>query len=390
MNTVEKIVGINEVLKEIFNFIKQDNEINSDFSEYLNTIGASNLTSTQMEKLFIPYIFERYIGKPAKNIIELFNEKYTSHKPEIAKSLLNSQYTIFQIKRLLKNGFKLYNMTNEKEYEVISLTKMTTFRGLGIGNFIIARIFNIKDEYYLIGIDNVISPSQEEDAKRYAIAKIVQAPWLVYQDNLEKEEQIKQTVSDIYNKFLELYKTDEVITINTHADNIVGQLSEDEAVENFKPEEHIKPVNNYKFFEVKELDNNYNNFIENSVKGFSSHKEEYDVGIIMDKEFGVYTIPFYKTFCAIFEGEKVENKSECIKYFLNNDSISANIIKRVAHKYNNFIEIINDELKEKYTIDTLIEEYKSDFTRYKIYSPTCVLLHSNIFSSSIELLNDIK
>ena len=68
---------------------------------------------------------------------------------------------------MLRNGFKLYNLTNEKEYEVLSLTKMTNFRGIGIGDFIVARIFKLENEYYLIGIDNVLSSSQEEDATRY-------------------------------------------------------------------------------------------------------------------------------------------------------------------------------------------------------------------------------
>ena len=93
MNAVEKIIGINEVIKDIFRFVQEDETIKPDFQEYLSTMGAMNATSTQMEKIFIPYIFERYIGEPAKSIIELYNERGNSRKPEISKSFLNAQYS---------------------------------------------------------------------------------------------------------------------------------------------------------------------------------------------------------------------------------------------------------------------------------------------------------
>jgi hypothetical protein len=76
-------------------------------------------TPAQLEKIFIPYVFERRIGEPAKAIIEHYCERGSKKKNEIAKSLLTAQYSIFKIKRILKNGFKLYNLTNEKEYEVL-------------------------------------------------------------------------------------------------------------------------------------------------------------------------------------------------------------------------------------------------------------------------------
>lgn len=391
MNAVEKIIGINEVLKDVFNFVQEDEQIKGDFNEYLSTMGAMNAKSTQMEKLVIPYIFERYLGEPAKNIIEQYNERAEVKQEKIAKSFLNTQYSIFEVKRLLKNGFKLYNLTNEKEYEVLSLTKMTNFRGIGIGNYIVARIFNLEDEYYLISIDNVLSSTQKEEAIRYAVMRIVQAPWLVYQDNSEKEEVIKQHITETYDKFMNLYGSDEVITTNEFADNIIGQLSDDEAVEDFKAEDHIKPINEYKFFEIKELNNNFNNFIENSMGGFSSHGKTYDVGILMDKEYGLYSIPFYKTFSMIFENaEVVENRKKCVEFFLNNDSISPNILKKFADKYSNFMEVINKELGTEYSFEQLIQKYKMDFLRRKIYSSTSVLLHSNVFSSSLDLLENVE
>ena len=390
MTVVEKIIGINNVFKEIFEFVQKDELIKPDFEEYLSTIGAMNATAVQMEKLFIPYIFERYLGENNKSVLEHFLERGETKEKKVAESFLDSQYTIFKIKRVLKNSFKLYNMTNEKEYEVISLAKMTNFRGIGVGEFIVARIFKMDGEYYLIGIDNVLKESQADDANRYAVVKIVQTPWLVYDDNKEKEEEIKSYNAELYDKFIEVYGADEVVSTNKYADDIIGQLSEDEAKEDFDKDDYIKPIEEYKFYEIKELNNEYSNFLENSMGGFSSHSETYDVGIVIDKELGLYTIPFYQTFNMIFEDKsKVENAKECVEFILKNDSVPVRILDKISARYKNFMKVINELLGTNYTYDELLEKYKYEFLKRKIYSSTSVLFHSSVFATSLGLLDTV-
>lgn len=389
MTVIEKLNDINSVIKELFEFVQTDDATKTDFQEYLSTMGALNASPNQMEKLFIPYVFERNLGEPPQSIIEIFNNSKELKKPEIAKSLLNAQYSVFRVVRVLKNGFELFNLTNEKQYTVLSLTKMTNFRGLGIGEFIVARIFKHEDEYYLIGIDNMLPANKIKDAVRYAIVKIVQAPWLVYEDNEKKEKEIQDDIKKMYEKFTKLFGSDEVITTNRHADTVIGILNDEDKIEDFNKDEATKPLEAYKFFKIKELNNSYDNFLENSLGGFSSHTELYDVGIIFDKELGLYSIPFYKTFCMIFEDDsKVEDAKGCINYFLTNDSISDNIIKRVASKYPNFMNKINSILEKEYTLDELISAYKSEFLKRKIYSSTSVLYHSTVFSTSIDMLKE--
>lgn len=389
MTVIEKLNDINSVIKELFEFVQTDDATKTDFQEYLSTMGALNASPNQMEKLFIPYVFERNLGEPPQSIIEIFNNSKELKKPEIAKSLLNAQYSVFRVVRVLKNGFELFNLTNEKQYTVLSLTKMTNFRGLGIGEFIVARIFKHEDKYYLIGIDNMLPANKIKDAVRYAIVKIVQAPWLVYEDNEKKEKEIQDDIKKMYEKFTKLFGSDEVITTNRHADTVIGILNDEDKIEDFNKDEATKPLEAYKFFKIKELNNSYDNFLENSLGGFSSHTELYDVGIIFDKELGLYSIPFYKTFCMIFEDDsKVEDAKGCINYFLTNDSISDNIIKRVASKYPNFMNKINSILEKEYTLDELISAYKSEFLKRKIYSSTSVLYHSTVFSTSIDMLKE--
>ncbi len=394
MTVIEKLNDINGVIKDLFEFVQTNEITKEDFREYLSTFGSKNVSPAQMEKLFIPYVFERHLGEPSKSVIEIYNENSNLKEKDIAKSLLTAQYSVFRIEKILKNGFELFNLTNEKPYTVLSLTKMTNFRGVAPGEFIVARIFKHENEYYLIGIDNMLPASRIKEAIRYAIVKIIQAPWLVYQDNTKKEKEITDDIKSMHKKFLEIFKSDEFITTNRHADTVIGILNDEDNIDNFDTEEAKKPLDEYKFFTIRELNNSYDNFLENSLGGFSSHIEKYDVGIIFDEELGLYSIPFYKTFCMIFETDKngksiVEDEKGCINYFLTNDAISDKIVRRVAEKYPNFIEKINSVLESDYTLDSLISKYKSEFLKRKIYSSTSVLFHSTVFSTSIDLIEDV-
>ena len=374
MTVIEKINEINQVIKEVFEFTQTNEIIRADFNEYLLTIGATNVSLNQMEKIFLPYIFERRIDD--KSILEMFEEK-TKNK-ELANSLLKAQNSVFEIKRLLKNGFELFNLVNEKTYTVLSLTKMTNFRGVYSGQFIVARIFEFQGESYIIEISSILSHSQRDDAMRYAVMKLVQDSKLLYQDNEEKENEIKATIAEMYDKFIKTFDKDIILTTNRYADEIIGAFNEGEEVDlSDKSSEHIE----HKFFHVKELDNNYSNFIENSLGGFASHSQEYDVAVIFDKEKGLYAIPFYETFNKIFEGVNVEGKEECLKYFLTNDTIPDSILERVSIGHKNFMQVINKELDKEYSFKELIQEYKSEYLKEKIYSPATVLYCSKVFSS---------
>lgn len=380
MTVIEKISEINEVIKEVFEFTQSNEQIREDFSEYLSTIGAANISLNQMEKIFLPYIFERRIND--KFILEMFEE--TTKNKEIAKSLINAQASIYEIKRILKNGFELLNLVNEKTYTVLSLTKMTNFRGIYAGQFVVARIINFREENYIVEISSILSHSQREDAMRYAVMKLVQDSRLLYKDNEEKENEIKSLIAEMHEKFIKTFGKDEVLTTNKHADDIIGAFNENEPIDLAdKASESVE----HKFFHVKELDNNYSNFLENSLGGFASHSQDYDVAIIFDEEKGLYAIPFYETFNKIFEGKEIEGKEDCIKYFLENDSISDSILKRVFNKHKNLMKIINEVLETEYSFEELLKEYKSEHLENVIYSSATVLYCSNAFS---QVFDDIS
>ncbi len=386
MLILEDLKEINDVIKELAKFIQNDEFVKPDFEEYIKTVNGMNLQSACFN-----YIFERNLNN--KSILTLYLEntkKIPASTKKIVKALMASMSSIFEVKRVLQNGFDLNNIINEKTYSVVSLVKMTSFRGIGAGQYVVARIFKFEKAYYLLEISGVLPSSRKDDALRYSVAKIIQNPELVYLDNPEKQKEIEKEVKDIYNKFIDFFGTDEIVTTNRHADDLIGAFNDfAEGGEKVEFKDKIELPENFKFFNVSEFNNSYENFLENSLGGFSSHKEIYDVGIIFDKELGLYAVPFFQTFNKIFEDfESVENAKACVLFFLENDKFSANIIKRVAERHENFMDVVNKLLNANYTFDELLEHYKSRYLENKIFSSTTVLYKSKAFSKTLGIIEE--
>nr|MBP7212216.1 hypothetical protein [bacterium] len=146
MDIIEKFSTISEIINGLTDFVQNDEAVSADFSEYLTTIGAGkDVSDEKIQSICLPYIFERNID--SKSIIDIFLEskkKLTKGAKLILKALTNSTSSIFEVKKILKNGFEFYNLVNEKAYDVISLVKMTHFRGVGIGQYVVARIFELE------------------------------------------------------------------------------------------------------------------------------------------------------------------------------------------------------------------------------------------------------
>ena len=395
MNIQERMDSINGVIKNIADFIQSHEEIKLDFNEYLRTIGANSKGNVPLQTACFSYILERNLGEDLKSIPQLYIENskgLDKETKEIVEAIDNSISSVFEIKKVTKTGFDLLNIVNERRYLITSLMKMTAFRGLGSGDYIIARIVNLNGDYFLLEISGVLPATKKDDAYRFAVAKIIQNPELVYLDNPEKQKEIEDDVAEIYQKFVDFFGTTEIITTNKHADDLIGMFNdyaEDGTKADYK--DLIVEPEEYKFFNVSEFNNSYDNFLENSLGGFSAHKETYDVGIIYDKELGLYAIPFYGTFNKIFEVKdytKVLNFDSCIKYFLENDKYSANLIRMVADKHKNFMEIVNAVLGKNYTLEELLKKYKRRYVSNKIISSTTVLYRSNAFSNTLGIIED--
>lgn len=386
MLVLEDMKEINDTIKNLADFVQNDSVIKTDFAEYIKTVGNMNFQSACFN-----YIFERNLNGKSMLTLYLENAKgLSASSKKIVKALQKSMSSIFEVKKVLQNGFELNNIINERTYDVVSLVKMSSFRGIGVGQYVVARIFKFGETFHLLEISGVLPTSRRDDALRYSVAKIIQNPELVYLDNPEKQKEIEKDVKAIYKKFIEYFGKEEIITTNKFADDVIGAFNDfAEGGEKTDYSDKIQTLDKYKFFNVSEFNNSYENFLENSLGGFSSHKEVYDVGIVYDKELGLYAVPFFETFNKLIENpDAVENAAACVKFFLENDKFSANIIKRVADKHENFMDVVNKLLGTKLTFEELLQRYKSRYLENKIFSSTTVLYKSKAFSKTLGIIEE--
>ena len=398
MSVIEKLAVISDTITKLMNFVSTNDVVKPDFEEYIKTVSSNNQGNVKIQALIIPYIFERRLTKERKTIIELYknsNSDISKEENEILTNLEKSVSSVFEVRRVLSNGFELYNLLNEKMYKVLSLVKMNNFRGITPGQFAICRIFPMKEEYYLLEVSNVIPSYKRDEVYKFAIAKIIEKPEDAYEDNPKKQEQIKQLVVNFGKNFWECFGTDEIITTNQYADNLINMFNiycdSGEKPSKEDIDANIKQVENNRYFTVSDFKNSYSTFMEKSLEGFSSHSSTYDIGIVYDKELGLFVLPFYQTFCKIYEVDdykSVQGYKDCVKSFLENDKIPAEIIKKVAAKFDNFLSRTNEILQTSYNLNDLLNYYKADSVDKKIYSSSNVLYASKVFENMMKFVTE--
>lgn len=388
MSVIDKLSSISDTLSSVFKFAQENSEIKEDFDEYLKTIGMYNAPASDINSVLVTYVFERAFHKGADSVFSMYlkeKQDIDSNTKNIVLALQNAIDALFEVKAVQKTGFDLYSLVNEKKYFAMPLVKMSHLRGIYKGNYILARIFPYENEYYIIEIRETYSFMDKDRVLKYAVAKIIERPENLYKDNDQKLKEIETEISKFSEKFTSCFGSDEVITTNECVDNLISDFNDyyfDSEKDPSAIKELIKPIENYGYFKVPEFNSSYDNYIESSMAGFSSHSSKYDVGVIFDKELGMFIVPFYGTLCHIFETENykdIKGWDECIKAFMENDKIPATLVKKLAEKYPNFLDVLNDLYGTQMALDEFLEQYKLDYLKNKIYSPTSVLYASKSF-----------
>lgn len=388
MSVIDKLSSISDTLSSVFKFAQENSAIKEDFDEYLKTIGMYNAPASEVNSVLVTYVFERAFHKGADSVFSMYlkeKQDIDSNTKNIVLALQNAIDALFEVKAVQKTGFDLYSLVNEKKYFAMPLVKMSHLRGIYKGNYILARIFPYENEYYIIEIRETYSSMDKDRVLKYAVAKIIERPENLYKDNDQKLKEIETEISKFSEKFTSCFGSDEVITTNECVDNLISDFNDyyfDSEKDPSAIKELIKPIENYGYFKVPEFNSSYDNYIESSMAGFSSHISKYDVGVIFDKELGMFIVPFYGTLCHIFETENykdIKGWDECIKAFMENDKIPATLVKKLAEKYPNFLDVLNDLYGTQMALDEFLEQYKLDYLKNKIYSPTSVLYASKSF-----------
>ena len=390
----ENVENISKIVDKLFTFVRVDEDVQKDLISYIESFQEKINSETQLNALLIPYTFERTLTESQKTVVELFLEKnsdLSEEEKQVVEGLNNSISSIFEIKKILKNGFELNNLVNEKNYNALTLVKMVNFRGITQGQFLAGRIFPYAGDHYLIEVNNIITYTAKEEAYRLAVIKQLENPELLYKDNEKKYEEIKKTVQDVGLKFVDYFKKDEIITTTQYVDELLGGFNDFAETGN---QESISNINNlthfpekFAYFEVKEVTNGVSDIAEAAAKGFSGHEKVYDVGVIYDINLGLLVLPFYGTFKEIFSVEdykSVEGYKECILNYLNSDKVPhVPIIRAFESNRTNFGKIIKEvlELDKEPDIQELIHQYKFDYLNNQKFSSPTVLYSSKAFNS---------
>ena len=224
MSIIEKFSDISGFMGKLFEFVQEDEKILPDFEEYLKTLSVNNPSQNALEALLVKYIFEREID--GKSIIDFYEENHPTDDKELLEAFKNAVNGYFEVKKLHKNGFILYNLLNEKEYDVVSLVKMTNFRGIYSGLYVNARIFTLDGITYLLEIADIYEKSAKDNILRYLVAKTIQEPESAYFDNSEKEMRIKNHAKSTSELFVKIFGKNELITKNEYADEVLNVLNE--------------------------------------------------------------------------------------------------------------------------------------------------------------------
>ena len=194
MSVIDKLSSISDTLSAVFNFALENTEIKEDFDEYLKTIGMYNAQPSQINSVLVTYVFERVFHKGTDTVFSMYLKENTntdSQTKKLIEAFQNSIDALFEVKSVQKNGFDLNNLVNEKKYFAMPLVKMSHFRGIYKGSYILARIFPFENEYFIIEIRETFSSLDKDKVLKYAVAKIIEQPENLYKDNKDKLNEIE-------------------------------------------------------------------------------------------------------------------------------------------------------------------------------------------------------
>ena len=271
------------------------------------------------------------------------------------------------------------------------MVKMSHLKQIGKYDFIEARILEMDDTQYILEIYDVISEFNLYRATTDAIKYMLQNPKSAYYKNDLQKEKLKHSIDEFYQKFVECFKNNFVVTTNKKIDKLIEYFNLfrlGESKDSY--DELIEKVEKNRYIKIQELNTNDDEFIKNAIGGFSSHKETYDVALWADSKRGIYVIPFFETFMKSFN-EDIENKNECIKEFLTNDKVPPSVIKYAQENNENFFDIVNNVLNTEFSsMEELLFNTKASFVDDGVFSPITVLFNSDLFSNLVEIKNQTK
>ncbi len=378
---------ISQNISTMIDFAVEDETLSADFEQFLTKNNINIQKQSDIENCLIGYVLDEKMQNNTR-VLDYFMQKNPDCNKKIINALKNSFISIFKINKILKNAYSAYCLANEKDFELIPLVKMVNLRSIGLYDFIKARMIESDGVFYLLEIFECFGEFREYNANIEAVKCLIKYPKSQIMYNDEKLKDIKTNVEKFYKKFIENFECDEIVTSNTLADGLLKELNgiieTDSAV---KLEKGKYCINNIEpgFFEIKGDDD----FLNNAAGGFSTSKEPYNVGFFMDKDSGLYIIPFLGTFNEILKVnslDTIKGAVDCIKYIMASDKVSPNLIIKKANEYKNFIPLISKVFDLDFKdIREIIGYFKADWQQGEMFSPIISLYNSKAFEKIIDI-----
>ena len=264
---------------------------------------------------------------------------------------------IFQVKRILPDGFVAENLINEVEYTIKPTTIPRQLEQIAVpGAFFRAKIIPAGDkEYILSGIQDFLDIPEKEILKRAASLQR-ENPELAFRDNEERIRRGYELQKRERALFIEYFGGDEVLAEGKKLNELWSRFMQ------FKLEKHDKPIpEGYKPPRLE--------FPKDLLKSK-------DVGIVFEEATGQHYLINYGLVLDIFRNpdeSKIRRYEEEIMIYLEEDSISPGILRRVFSRYPQNAEFIIRKILNRPDFDLqrdfdfLMDEFKPSFKGRRIY-----------------------
>ncbi len=396
MGIVEDIQLISNSVHKTLDLMAFNEKLGADFENFIKKYEIQISTQKELTQIMFFYLFESRMHTGVSPFDYLKSEKLLDES--ICEAFADSFTGIFQVNKIKQNSLLVYSLVNEKEYELMTLSKTSNFRGLGQKDYIEARVIRLNGAYFALDILTVIPSSKRFIALSNGISHLVKNPKKIYWDNEAKFKEFEE-ISDIMTKsFVKCTGSHLTITSNKLADGLLQHfnfyhhnlLPEDDKLENWLTDDY-----SLEYADIEKLKNESvsDNTFDNLAGGFSGHSANYNVGYWVDDTLGIFIIPNLGTFFEIFKNKNhtIKKWKECIIEFLNLDKIPLSVIEEAFKLNENALEIFNEALSEKVNSkEDLINQYKPDYLSGKRFSPTLVLYNSKLFQEIFDEIDRIE
>lgn len=381
---VDNLTLISETMENILDFVAKDDVLSKDFEKYLEINNIEIETEKQFNNIIIQYMLDMKMQNGIR-VLEYYKRNNPADE-KVLNSLLDSFCGVFKVEKISASTFDVECLTSGAKLELVPMVKMSHLKQIGKYDYIEARILELDSVQYILEIYDVISEFNLYKATLNAIKYMLQAPKSAYYKNESQREKLHKSTEEFYKNFIECFKKEYVVTTNKKIDELIEYFNSFRLGEKDKSYDNlIENVEVNRYIRIDELNNEDDNFIQNAIGGFSSHKEIYDVALWMDKKRGLYILPFFETFIKSFS-EDIEGKQDCIREFLTSDKVPPSVIKYAKDNNDNFFEVVNEVLDTDFSqMEELLFNTKAAFAQDDIYSPTIILFNSDLFSNLVEI-----